>query len=248
VDGSVVDRAVVISGASRGLGAAFLELAVARGARVLGLARSFPEPVRALADSSAGRVVLRTGDLCQTGSLPGAAELAGFLGEAGDVLLVNNAATTTPVGAIGRLGGDPTAIAVATNLTGTMVLIDSFLAALDGGDGPALALGPHLSRVAVLFVTSSVARRPKPGTAVYCATKAGGEMFVEVLRAELADDPRCVIANVDPGGMDTDMHASLRTPGGYFPDRDRLREVAAAGRLASPAAVAVRILDEYLPA
>jgi benzil reductase ((S)-benzoin forming) len=244
-----MSQAMVISGASRGLGAACLELAVQRGVRVLGLARSFPEPVRRLAQESDGQVALRAGDLSDLdGGLPTVAELAAFLSGADDVVLLNNVGTAEPVGAVGRLGAASIAAAVATNLTAAMLLTDAFLAAVDVGDGPALSVAPALSRVQVVFVSSSAARRPKAGTAAYCATKAGGEMFIESLRAELADDPRCRVDTFDPGGMDTDMHRTLRErTSGYFPDRDRLRDVAASGRLASPRTVARRLMDEYLP-
>jgi benzil reductase ((S)-benzoin forming) len=247
-DADPMRQAIVISGASRGLGAACLELAAQRGARVLGLARSFPEPVRRLARTSDGRVALRSCDLSELdGGMPTAPELAEFLFGADDVLLLNNVATVEPVGAVGRLGA-ATIAAVATNLTATMLLTDAFLAALDVGEGPALTLAPGLFRVQVVFVSSSSARRPKAGTATYCATKAGGEMFIESLRAELAEEPRCRVGAFDPGGMDTDMHATLRErTSGYLPDRDRLRDLAASGRLSSPRSAARRLMDEYLP-
>jgi NAD(P)-dependent dehydrogenase (short-subunit alcohol dehydrogenase family) len=220
-----------------------VDVALHRGARVLALARSFEESV-----SAGDQVVRRPTDLARLDDIPGAAELAAFLTGAREVLLINNAATIEPIGAVGRLHRTAIAAAVATNLTATMVLTDALLSALTPGRGPTVQLGPDVTSVRLLYVSTSSAHRPKPATAAYCATKAGGEMFFAVLRAELEHDPRFVVEVVDPGGMDTDMHRGLRgRTGVYFPDQERLRQMAAEGRLAAPDVVARRIMDAHLP-
>jgi benzil reductase ((S)-benzoin forming) len=238
-------RSVIVTGASRGLGAAMSARLYERGDRVLLLARSFPDEQRELARQRPEGVVLHECDLAVVGSIPTAAELARFLGEAAEPVLVNNAATPDPLGAIGALEQSDLAVAVNLNLLVPMALTNAFLSAISEAPsaGP-LSLRPHVKLARIVFVTSSTARRPKPGSAAYCATKAGGEMFFDVLRGELADAP-VEIHTVDPGGMQTGMHAHIRSlTGVYLPDQERMREVAAAGRLRAPDEVAGRILAE----
>jgi benzil reductase ((S)-benzoin forming) len=189
--------------------------------------------------------VLRECDLASGRSMPSVAEVAAFLGEAAEPVLVNNAATPDPLGAIGALDQAELSIAVCLNLLAPMALTNAFLSAIsEPAVGGPMCLRPHVKVARILFVTSSTARRPKPGSAAYCATKAGGEMFFDVLRGELADAP-VEIHTVDPGGMETHMHAHIRgLEGVYLPDQERMREVAAAGRLRAPEDVAGRILTE----
>jgi NAD(P)-dependent dehydrogenase (short-subunit alcohol dehydrogenase family) len=224
-------RAVVLTGASRGLGAAFFETLFKRGDKIMGLARSFPADQRTLAEEHPDRVQLKHIDLA-AGPFPAPAEIEAFGYGAEQAILINNAATVEPIGAVGTLAAASIETAIAVNLAAPMILTNIFLAAVK----------PLDARVRVLFVTSSAAQNPKPGTSLYSATKAGGEAFFVALRAELAGDPRFGVHVVDPGGMDTDMHATLRSDAVSFPDQERLRRVAAEGRLGSPVAVAHRIL------
>jgi benzil reductase ((S)-benzoin forming) len=241
-------RAVVITGASRGLGAALLDELIQRGDRVLGLARSFSAAQQRVAVALPDRVNLRECDLSLAVAIPAAAELSAFIGGATETALINNAATIEPLGAVGTLDAPPLLAAVALNLTAPMLLTNAFLAALGDGSGPNMVLRPRFTSARILFISSSVARRAKAGTAAYCATKAGGEMFFDALRTELRHDARVVVTTTDPGGMDTDMHAVMRKRDGvYFPDQERLREVAASGLLPAPEVVARRILAEHLP-
>ncbi len=245
-------RAIIMTGASRGLGEALLDHLGRLDVRVLALARSFGPRQHELAGAYPERVFLRPCDLSASDTLPDAAEAAAFLGDCAEPVLINNAATVAPLGAVGHLAGAELAAAAAVNLGGVMVLTNAFLGAvaeerLGVGAGP-LALRPHIALARLLLVSSSAARTPKPGTAAYCAGKAGAEMFFDVVRAELAGIERIAVHTVDPGGMDTGMHAYIRDQVGvYLPDQARLREVAASGRLATPAVVAGHILAEYLP-
>jgi NAD(P)-dependent dehydrogenase (short-subunit alcohol dehydrogenase family) len=229
-------RAIVLTGASRGLGSALFDLLYARGDRLLAIARRFTERQEKLAADEPERVILHPCDLAVTDRLPGVRVLTGFLGSTPEVALVHNAATIEPIGAVGHFTPASLTAAVALNLTAPMVLTNAFLAAVS-----------PTARATILFVSSGSAHRAKPGTATYCATKAGGEMFFDSLAIELVDNQRFTVANVDPGGMDTDMQAVIRGTSSYFPDRQRLAERAASGGLASPHEVARRIVAEHFP-
>jgi benzil reductase ((S)-benzoin forming) len=226
--------ATVITGVSRGLGAALFDGLDARGHRILALGRTFSGAQRLLAGDAPDRVRLRTTDLADLPALPDRAELAAFLGDE-PAVLVHNAGVVEPIGAVGTL--DPAAVtaAVAVNLTAPVLLTNAFLAAATGR--PA-----H-----VLFVSSGAAARPTGGWASYCAGKAGGEMFVRATALQYADDPAVHVESVNPGVMDTAMQAVLRAQTDtYFPRRDHFVALHDRGELPAPADVARRILTEYL--
>ncbi|GAA0801766.1 SDR family NAD(P)-dependent oxidoreductase [Spirilliplanes yamanashiensis] len=213
-------RTVVITGVSRGLGAALAAQLRARGDRVVGVGRSAAD---------------LTADLADPAQVPTAADLAPLLEDADEVALVHNAAVVEPIGPVGTLGADALANAVAVNLTAPMVLTDAFLAAV-----PAEA-----SRVTVVFVSSGAAHRVVEHWAAYSATKRAGEFFLEVLAAEAARrDPRVTVASVNPGVMDTGMQAEVRSS--EFPARERYQRLHEAGELPDPAEVAARIVAEHL--
>ena len=94
-------RKAIVTGHSRGIGAALAALLHAEGWEVLGLSRSAGERVD-LADPAALTAWLTGG------------RLAGFLADAGEVLVINNAGLLGPVGVDGPLDAAST---VATGAT-----------------------------------------------------------------------------------------------------------------------------------
>ena len=107
---------------------------------------------------------------------------------------------------------------------------------------------PLLSRmrVQVLNISSGAALKPKAGWAMYCAAKAGNEMFFHVLAAQYEDNPHVEVANVNPGIMDTQMQASIRSASEeQFPELARFIGFKDEGKLVQPETVAASILNLY---
>ena len=226
--------ATVITGVSRGLGRALFAELAGRGHRVLALGRHFTEDQRELAAAEPDRFRLYEVDL-STGSTP-TAELGEFLGgETTDpAVLIHNAGVVEPIGRVGTLDPAELTRSVRVNLLAPMLLTNAFLAAR--GNRPAR----------VLFISSGAASKVVGGWAAYCATKAGGEMFFTVAAAELDDDDRVRVVNVNPGVMDTDMQGVLRESTGWFPRREHYVGLAERGELPSPEDVAAGIVSEHL--
>jgi NAD(P)-dependent dehydrogenase (short-subunit alcohol dehydrogenase family) len=108
---------------------------------------------------------------------------------------------------------------------------------------------PSDARLRILFISSGAAHRVIDGWALYCATKAAGEMFFDALASQTRDDPRVTVVNVDPGKMDTRMQADIRRAAAsraYFPDQQHWLDAKEQGQLADPAEVADRIIKEHL--
>jgi benzil reductase ((S)-benzoin forming) len=231
-------RSVIITGVSRGLGAAFFDEFHAAGDRILALGRRFSDAQHQAERREPQRVRLRQADFAYPNTLPAAAELASFLHDATTIVLIHNAAVLGPVGAVGTFSADEIQVAVAVDLTAPMLLTNAVMAA-----------APRQREIAVLFISSGAARRPVEGWAVYGATKLAGESFFEALAAQHAGDPRVRVMNVNPGTIDTDMQGRIREHAQrdvYFPDRERFVGLHERGELAAPAATAQRILAKHL--
>lgn len=230
-------RAVVITGVSRGLGAALFDVSNARGDRILAVGRHFTPEQQQLRDERPGDITLFSTDLADAHWLPDYDILRGFLRDADEVVLIHNAAVVEPIGAVGRLTTEAITHAIAVNLTAPAVLTNTFLRA-----------APTDARVRLLFISSGAAHRVIDGWALYCATKAAGETFFDVVASQVSDDDRISVVNIDPGQMDTGMQESIRraaASGSYFPEQQRWVDAPAEGRLADPFTVAERIIKEH---
>lgn len=222
----------VLTGHSRGLGAAILDALRARGIPVLALARSR----RDLPQDDAGvtQVCL---DLCDAQAL--AAWLAGntlhdFLADCDSLLLINNAGTLGPVQPLGAQGAQPIARALALDVATPLMLADALVAA-----------SPQARERRILHVSSGAAQTPYAGWSIYCAGKAALDQHA---RAAALDAPAGTrIVSLAPGVIDTAMQAEIRaTPVENFPQRTRFDALKRDGQLSSPADCARRLLDYLL--
>jgi 3-oxoacyl-[acyl-carrier protein] reductase len=222
-------RRALVTGASRGIGAAVARLLAARGARVAvhyGGAREAAESVAAgLAGSGHAVLGADLGDPAAAAGLADAAAQA--LG--GLDLLVNNAGIYElhdigdPDPATWRRAWDRT---LAVNLTGPSLLIHAAV--------------PHLERAGgghVVNVTSRGAYRGEPEAPAYGAAKAGLNSLGQSLARALA--PRNIkVVSVAPGWVATDMtREHLAGPGG-----EEILGQSPAGRTATADEVAEVVL------
>jgi benzil reductase ((S)-benzoin forming) len=228
-------RSVVLTGVSRGLGAALFDQFVGHGDRMLAVGRGFTPAQLRLAAANADRVRLLTVDLADFTRIPDRTVLRDFLEADSEApaVLVHNAAVVEPLGAIGTVSAAEIASA-AVNLTAAMVVTNAFLAARQPGR-PAR----------ILFVSSRAAQVAKEGQATYCASKSGGEMFFESVAREAEADPWLRVVTVRTPAMDTGMQAAVRTAPG-LPDRDHFIGRYQRGELADPAAIARGIIADHL--
>ncbi len=185
----------LITGASRGIGAAIARRAVARGDRAILVARG--ETVEAFANelrSGGGEASAVRADLTADGAATRIArKAAAAFGEGIDVL-VNNAALH--IGArIGKLDPADYEAVIEAGLTGPFRLCQSTL--------------PYMSEgAAIVNIGAVVGRRGFPGDTPYGSAKAGLEGLTRSLAIELARDG--ITANVVvPGFTETEMTGEL---------------------------------------
>lgn len=224
----------LLTGHSRGLGAALAEQLLDRGIPVLALARS-PNPE--LADRFGPLLTQVVLDLAKPPSL--AAWLAGdslgaFLADARQALLINNAGLLQPIGPAGSHSGEAIARAVALNVSAPLVLANAFIAAT-----------PACPDRRVLHISSGAARSAYAGWNVYCAGKAALDHHARAVALE--NIPALRIASIAPGVIDTAMQAEIRASSrDAFPQQARFVALKADGQLLSPAAAASRLLTHLL--
>lgn len=216
----------LISGASRGLGAALARAAHARGDAVLGIARG---------GSAAGETL--HWDLAELDGLAEAVTARLIAARDGAApprrwVLVNNAGLLGPVGS--RYGATDIAPLLQVNLGAPMLLARCFV------DSLAEVAAPKQ----VINVSSGAATRVIEGWSLYCASKAGLDHFGRCLAAEQQHATHPVdVVNLSPGVIDTGMQAQIRAADAAgFPDHERFVALHAHGALASADAVAAAIL------
>jgi benzil reductase ((S)-benzoin forming) len=223
----------IITGHSRGLGAALAENLLSRGIAVLGLARTkhpslgqrFPALLHELTIDLALPEVLASEYLD--------AVLGSHLKPSAPTLLINNAGTVRPVGPAAQQPAPDIVRAIELNVTVPLALTALVAHKLVGGE------------LRVVHLSSGAARTAYPGWSVYCATKAALDHHARAVA--LDESPGIKICSLAPGVIDTDMQSEIRscTPG-QFPLRERFIAMKQDGLLAQPEAAAARLIDYLL--
>jgi len=229
---------VIVTGASKGLGAAMVEQLLSPDRQVIGIARSPNEALAAAARSRGGWLDWYLQDLADVDASDrlAASICASMPRDATRYALVNNAALIEPVGAVATLEPGSIVAALNVNVAAPMLFSARFLAATDDRD---------VDR-RILNISSGSGRRPMDGNGVYSATKAALDMFTRCMKAEQLERPerrRARVVSLAPGVIDTDMqfHARTQDPA-RFPQAAYFVKMKEDGVLVSPADAARRIL------
>lgn len=219
MSGNLSGRTAVITGASRGIGAATARSLAQAGARVLLLART-EQDISALAAELGGGAAGVPVDLTDPGSLEAAVKRVSSLAGVPDIL-VNNAGIFRAEPAA-ELPVDVFAELIEINLVVPFRVLRAFLPAmLERGSGHIVNLGSVADRYAF------------PGNIAYSPSKFGIRGMHEVLRAELrGSGVRATL--VSPGAVDTDLWEAVEAsapPGRFTPRKDMLRPEAVAAAI-----------------
>jgi 3-oxoacyl-[acyl-carrier protein] reductase len=222
LDGTVA----LVTGASRGIGAATARLFAAAGARCVITHRDSADDAEAVRASMTGkghRVIQASA--ADTQAIEAAAASVRAVEGRLDVL-VNNAARTKviPHGDMEALTDDLFDAILQTNVRGTFATVRAFRGLLADGDGGL-----------VVNISSLAARMAGGSNVAYCASKAAMDNMTMALARALA--PKIRVLSVAPGLVDTQFTSQ------WDPKvKERYLERTALGRLPTPEDVGRAVL------
>lgn len=239
---TVSEGTVIVTGATRGIGRATVDAILARGGKVVAIARD-ERALGMLEASATDRIRAVAIDLSDVARVPGAAQRA--IDAFGSVDGLVNCAGIARYEPIVAVGLESIEAQLRVNLIAPLLLSQAVAKHLRGRGG------------SIVNVSSTLSEHVAQTAVVYAATKAALNTITKGLALELA--PAGVRVNaVLPGGVDTDMLRTPRLRPGESLTAEELEqrvesqlEALAAlhplGRLGKPeevAAVIVQVLDQ----
>lgn len=186
---------VIVTGASRGVGAAVARWLGTCGAGVTLVARSADALAEVEADVErfGGEALMLPADVSDRAAcgqvVTKTIERFGRLDA-----LVNNAALLTPIAPLAEVDPEAWQYTVAVNLVGPFYLMQAVLEALRASGGR------------IVNVSTGVATSPRSTWSAYCASKAGLLHLTRVVALEESD---ITIVAVRPGAVDTQMQLDI---------------------------------------
>jgi NAD(P)-dependent dehydrogenase (short-subunit alcohol dehydrogenase family) len=168
-------KAVIVTGASRGIGLAVARMFAARGAAVVALARDaavLDKAVQGLPTPAGQRHLAVAGDANDAETA--ARAVATAVSAHGGLDIVANIAGWYPTALVAQTSDADFEATLAANIGATFRICRAAIGALAQRNG------------AIVNMSSTAARFPTPGLAAYSASKAAVEGFTRSLAAELA--------------------------------------------------------------
>jgi benzil reductase ((S)-benzoin forming) len=225
-------RLAIVTGGSKGLGLALCETLSEHGFRVLEFSRTAPHAYSVRADLSSPELSLPIVENA----------IASIASEAvAELLVINNAATLEPIGPASKKPQTALVGNLNTNFTSAVLILAAIVKQFQAAP----------CRKVLANISSGAAQKSYSGWSLYCAAKAGLENYIRAVALEQqAETHPFIPVNIDPGVIDTEMQAVVRTAlSSDFPEVQRFVARKEQGGLNLPAVVAAavrRILE--LPA
>jgi hypothetical protein len=216
------DRRAIVTGHSRGIGAAIAQHLLSRDIRVLGISRRGNSELRQRYPNLLTEIQLDLADSAALAFWLEGDAVGGFVRGSRMAMLVNNAGVLEPIGPLEAQDVRLVERAVAVNVGAVLMLSAAFAQKTrDIGDRR------------ILHISSGAGSSAYAGWSVYCATKAALDHHARAVA--LDESPNLRIGAVAPGVIDTDMQAEVRqTTEDKFPERERFVALKREGRLRSP--------------
>ncbi len=197
-DKPLAGQLALVTGASRGIGAATAEALAARGAHVVLTARSAGglEELEDRIHAAGGSATIAPLDLTESDSIARLATAIGGRWEALDILVMN-AAFLGELAPVPSIDGKQFNRLLTLNVLANQALIANFDALLRKS-----------ARGRVITITSSVGQKPRAYWGAYGASKAALETLALAYADEVEQISPIRVAIVDPGATATKMRAN----------------------------------------
>lgn len=192
-------KIVVITGASRGIGAAAAQVFARAGAKVALLTRS-GDATRPMASALGKNAIAVQCDVADGAAV--AAALDAVMAQWGRVdVLINNAGIIDPIARIADASFEDWGRAIDINLKGVF-----------HGMRAAIPIMRAQGTGTIITVSSGAAHHPLEGWSAYCASKAGAAMLTRAAHLEEAAQGLRIMG-LSPGTVATDMQVVIRASG-----------------------------------
>jgi len=195
----MTSKTVMITGASRGIGAETARIFAKAGANVVLLARS-QDQIAALAGEIGEQAIAIPCNVARYSELAAAVATAVSVFGGLDVL-VNNAGVVDPIGDLGAVDPDAWGQLIDINVKGVFNGIHAALPALKAGGGGS-----------VLTISSGAAHNAVEGWSGYCTSKAAVHMLNKSLHLEEGSNGIRAIG-LSPGTVATEMQRTIKDSG-----------------------------------
>ena len=226
----------IITGASRGMGAALAQQLILPGNSLLCISRQTNPMLSELAEQQQVPLAQWMADLQDATQT--ASELQAWLqpqlAKLDSITLINNAGMIPQIAPLSDVPAADIARALRVGIEAPMLLTAAFLQTT-----------AHFSGAKkVLNISSGLGRRAMASQAGYCAAKAAMDHFTRCLALEEALKPHgAKVCSLAPGVIDTDMQVQLRSaPSAAFPDQAAFIGMKEQGSLTSPHEAAGRLI------
>ena len=158
------------------------------------------------------------------------------LDAADSIVLVNNAGMVGDVKRVGEIDNQQLIDCYTLNLISPAILTNNFLAKYSMLSSEKLVLN--------ISSGAGAGRTPIDGWNVYCSTKAGMDMFSQVLNDEIKiDNSNVKVLSLAPGIIDTNMQVQIREADqSSFSNVDRFKAYKKDGDLVHPDNTAKKVL------
>ncbi|MGH6860979.1 MAG: SDR family NAD(P)-dependent oxidoreductase [Phyllobacterium sp.] len=214
-------KVVLVTGGSRGIGAAIARRFCLQGSHVVIGYKSDHETAGRLADELAGagrKCIAVRGDVADPDDVRSL--VAAAVDHFGHIDVLVNCAAVGPYRPLGQMGAAFIRTILDTNVTGTVLMTEAALAHLPSPGGR------------IINFSSALAFRPIPTSSVYSASKAAVVTLTHAFSKELG--PRGITVNaVAPGVIETDMTRSILAERG-----DQILSATPLARIGQPGDIA----------
>ena len=225
-----MEKIVIITGGSKGLGLGLAKEYHKQGYRVISISRSKIERLYSVEQYQC--------DLSISENIePIINEIFSQLDEENtqNITLINNAGNLGTVNTLENIDPSDIDFTLSVNIIAPLILTSQFIKHTKNWN----------CKKQVFNISSGAAISPYESWAMYCSSKAGLDMMTKVVSKEQEDVTNGVsIVSIYPGVVDTDMQATVRNaPKENFKSVQKFKDLHEKGQLYSPSFVAKRIYE-----
>ncbi|MEI5907650.1 (S)-benzoin forming benzil reductase [Bacillus spongiae] len=229
-------KVAIITGGSKGLGAALATEMFQYGMKVISVARTRNEKLEQIAKENQAVFEQYQCDLSnrkETEELFSSISKELLQQNASTIHIVNNAAVVGPIEKIGRISSEELEKSLHINILAPMLINNMFTAVFQNTS----------TQLIVVNITSGAANHPVHGWSVYGPTKAALDLYTETAALEQTEgEQKPVFISFNPGVMDTEMQTEIRSATkDNFKDVEKFKEYKEKSILRTPNLVAEKL-------